>query len=282
MRLVYIILSHHLPDQLVRLVDRLDRPGVTFLIHLDQKMPDDDVHTVDEGVGGRPNVEFLPRHRCTWAAFSIVEATLEGVRRCRSLDFDYAILLSGQDYPIKSNEAIDAHFRQLDGKSIIHHLPFPMPDWDNGGWDRIETYHAHDRGRAVRFAARVRRRIPVRRKYPRGLHPYGGAQFWALAQPAIGYVLDFVAQNPRFVASYKFTFVPDEMFFQSIVGNASDAIDTVNDAVNFVEWDRLGAVLISSDFGSLADASHLYARKFDVRVDASVLDMIDRELLLRP
>lgn len=107
----------------------------------------------------------------------------------------------------------------------------------------------------------------------------GGAQFWALSQSAVRYVLEFIAQNPAFVSAYRFTFVPDELFFQSIIGNAGDSIRTVNDAVNFLEWDRPGLVLTSDDFTTLVQTYYLYARKFDTRVDAAVLDMIDRELL---
>ncbi len=279
MRLVYILLAHHLPVQLIRLVDRLEGPDAQLLIHLDMNMPDDEVRTIRHALGARPQVEFLPRHRCSWGAFSIVEAALEGLRRCESRTFDYAVLLSGQDYPIKSRDEIDSYLERIAGKSIIHHVPFPKVDWENGGWDRIQKYHAYDRRRLIRGAARVFNAAPLRRRYPRGVHPYGGAQFWALSHSAVLYVLDFIAQNPRFVSAYRFTSVPDEMFFQTIIGKAGDSIGTVNDAVNFLEWERPGLILTSDDFPTLAQTSYLYARKFDMRVDSAVLDIVDQELL---
>ena len=279
MRLVYILLAHQLPGQLIRLVDRLEGPDVQLLIHLDLNMPDDEVRTVHRELAARPHVEFLRRHRCTWGAFSIVESTLEGLRRCESLTFDYAVLLNGQDYPIKSRDEIDSYLEQLAGKSIIDNNPFPMAEWNTGGWNRIQDYQAHDRRRWLRGVARVLNALPLRRPYPRGIHPYGGAQFWALSSPAVHYVLDFIARNPKFVAAYRFTFAADEMFFQTIVGNAGESVPRVGDAVNFLEWDRPGLTLTSDDFPTLAQTYHLYARKFDMRVDAAVLDMIDKELL---
>lgn len=279
MRLVYIVLAHQLPEQLIRLVDRLEGPDVRILIHLDLNMPDHEVRITRQGLVARPNVEFLPRHRCAWGAYSLVEATLEGLRRCRSLTFDYAVLLSGQDYPIKSREQIDRHLHALEGASIIHHEPFPMEFWAGGGWDRIQQFHALGRPTWVRAAVRVVNRLPLRRRLPRGMQPFGGAQFWALSRPAVRYVLDFIDAHPSFVRFYRYTFVPDEMLVQTIVGNAGPALATVNDSVNFVEWDRPGMILTDDDFSTLVEAEQLFARKFDSRVDSAVLDRIDRELL---
>ncbi|MDP2291903.1 MAG: beta-1,6-N-acetylglucosaminyltransferase, partial [Actinomycetota bacterium] len=138
MRLVYIVLAHQLPEQLIRLVDRLEGPDVRILVHLDRNMSDHEVRIIRQGLVARPNVEFLPRHRCAWGAYSLVEATLEGLRRCRSLTFDYAVLISGQDYPIKSREQIDRYLAGLDGASLIHNDPFPVEFWHDGGWGRIQ------------------------------------------------------------------------------------------------------------------------------------------------
>lgn len=280
MRLVYIILAHQLPEQLVRLVDRLDARGVRFLIHLDRSMSDEQTRFIRKALAGRPTVEFLPRHRCAWGEFSIVEATLEGVRRCGQLEFDYAVLLSGQDYPIKTHRQIIDYFAGLNGRSVIHEVPFPKPDWKNGGWDRLQGYHMGSVGRPLRWLAAGHARLRLKRRYPPGIHPHGGAQFWALSRDAVVAVLEFVQRRPDFVRAHRYTFAADEMFFQTIVAN-SVGIDTVNDAINFLEWNREGAVLDSSDFESLRSTYHLYARKFDVRMDAAVLDRIDRVLLSR-
>lgn len=279
MRLVYILLAHQLPEQLIRLVDRLEGPDVHVLIHLDRNMSDHEVRLAHQGLAARANVEFLPRHRCAWGAFSLVEATLEGLRRCEALSYDYAVLLSGQDYPIKSRAQIDAHLDGLAGTSIIHHEPFPMEFWVDGGWHRIQQFHALGRPRWMQEGVRVLNALRLPHRFPRGKSPYGGAQFWALSQAAVRHVLDFIDANPKFVRFYRYTFVPDEMFFQSIVGNAGDAIATESDQVSFLEWDRPGMILTSDDFSTLTDDPHLFARKFDSRVDSVVLDRIDRELL---
>ncbi|MDP2293496.1 MAG: beta-1,6-N-acetylglucosaminyltransferase, partial [Actinomycetota bacterium] len=186
---------------------------------------------------------------------------------------------SGQDYPIKSREQIDRYLAGLDGASLIHNDPFPVEFWHDGGWGRIQQFHMHDRPRWVRGVVRAANASPLRRRYPRGLHPHGGAQFWAMSHTAVKYVLDFVDRNPKFVRYYRRTLIPDEGFFQTILGNAGDAVRRENDCINHLEWDRPGMVLTGDDFATLAQTHYLFARKFDSRVDSAVLDRIDRELL---
>ena len=56
-----------------------------------------------------PNIYFLKRHTCYWGDFNIVKATCEGIKEIvkSGINFDYAILLSGQDYLIKSTTQIE-------------------------------------------------------------------------------------------------------------------------------------------------------------------------------
>lgn len=56
----------------------------------------------------------------------------------------------------------------------------------------------------------------------------------------------------------------------------------MNDDLRFINWKDVDAgspaVLVKNDFESLASSSKLFARKFDMNIDAEILDMIDREV----
>jgi len=79
MRLAYLILAHHLPEQLVRLVERLRGPETTLLIHVDRKMDAAGFGHIVDRVGRQPDVVMLPRRVCHWGTFSVVQATMEGI-----------------------------------------------------------------------------------------------------------------------------------------------------------------------------------------------------------
>jgi hypothetical protein len=162
----------------------------------------------------------------------------------------------------------------------VHHVAFPKPDWGGGGWGRIHRYCVPAAPLPVRAAAAVHARSGLKRRYPKDVRPFGGAQFWALARDAAQLVVEVAESRPDLVRAYRWTFAPDEMLIQTIIGSFGRSLPApVNDAINFLEWERPGKVLVSSDMPSLRTTYHCFARKFDVRVDGNVLNMIDSELL---
>jgi hypothetical protein len=73
------------------------------------------------GIDHLSNVTFLKRHKCYWGDFGHVRATLEGIAYLfnNEIEFDYLILLTGQDYPIKPNREIETLLRRSNGKQFM-------------------------------------------------------------------------------------------------------------------------------------------------------------------
>src|SRR3954453_2826522 len=114
MKLVYIVLAYKLPEMLIRLVDALDRPSTSFLVHVDSKTDDMTFQAMVDGLARHSNVHFLEeRIECHWAEFGRVAASLAGLRQfvTDAETGDRVVLLSGQDYPIKSLNGIESFFQ---------------------------------------------------------------------------------------------------------------------------------------------------------------------------
>lgn len=66
MKQAYLIAAHQYPQQLVRLVEKLDSPQANFYIHIDNKVKDnfsaDDLPELRE----RPNVRILQLKNVYW------------------------------------------------------------------------------------------------------------------------------------------------------------------------------------------------------------------------
>src|SRR5688572_20607201 len=107
MHINYILLAHQHPLQLARLVEAVSADNTSFYIHIDQKI---DWQPFRQALPGRDNVHWLQaRHACTWGDSSIVKATLEALKRIVAQKKEgYCVLLSGQDYPLRSNREIEA------------------------------------------------------------------------------------------------------------------------------------------------------------------------------
>jgi Core-2/I-Branching enzyme len=285
--LAYIISAYQCPEQLIRLVRRLNAETASFFVHVDKKTPDGIYRVMVEGLHTLPNVHFVKRHRCDWGGFGHVAATLEGIAAIlkTSTPFDFAILLTGQDYPIKPNGHIAGFFERHRGKSFLEFFPLPSDAWYNrgsiGGMDRIEAWHWRIRKRHIRFPPSDR--FPIKRKFPAGCKPFGGSSYWCLPRGCIEYIHELTIRNPAVARFFRYVDVPDEIFFQTVVMNSPFQHTTVNDNLRYIDWKDPAAgspgVLGKRDFEKLAASPKLFARKFDARVDGEVLDLIDERLL---
>jgi core-2/I-Branching enzyme len=281
MRLTYIILAHHLPTQTIRLVRRLASPDSRFLIHWDRRSPDDDLRAILKEVKHECDVTPLPRHACYWGTFSIVAATLEGIDvACADpRGFERLILLSGQDYPIKSRSAIEAFFASHPHQSFIEHVAFPKPNWPGGGWSRVQMHWevAPEGSKCGLQAKAIQPEMPE--PLPMGLHPHGGTQFWVMTAEAAAYVQEVTHIHPEVSRFFEHAFAPDEIYMQTLLACSPFAETLHNGTLHFVKWSRPEKILTVGDLDELAASPHLFARKFDTRIDAKVLDFIDDRIL---
>lgn len=277
--LAYIISAYRLPDQLTRLVRRLDTETASFFVHVDRKTDDATYRRMAEPLSGLDNVHFLERHRCHYGGFGHVEATLKGIEELfrQGVPFDHVLLLTGQDYPIASNRRIGEFFREHEDLSFMSHFPLPSSEWQEGGLDRIESWHVRLGSHYLRMPGM---RGPLRRRHPAGLRPFGGSAYWCLSRECAEYVRGFLRDARSYVRFFRFVNVPDEIFFQTILLNSPLRDAIVNDDLRYLEWRHPEvsggpAVLRRSDFENIMGSGKLFARKFDVTEDAEILDLID-------
>lgn len=278
-RIAYIISAYRYPHLLVRLVRRLHTPHTSFVIHVDKKSAETVHRCIKEGLVGMPAVHFLDSHVCYWGGFGHVRATLKAIEHIvvRKIPCDFAVLLTGQDYPVKSNADIGAFFATNQSVGFINYYPLPKEDWELGGVERVRSWHFRPFGWHIR--------IPGKRSVPNGLQPYGGSSYWCLPRCCVAYIYKFIKQHPGFVRFFEHVDVPDELFFQTILLNSPEREHIVNDNLRYIQWKDESAagpsVLTTADFEELVHSSKLFARKFDATVDEEILDMIDKQILAR-
>lgn len=295
MRLAYILLAHKLPKQIVRLVKKLNSPTTTFLIHIDKKAPLDTYIEVAEALAPFENVHFLERYTRYYGDYNHLRVSLIGIRKLIELciPFDYVILITGQDYPIKSNEQIETFLDASGQKSFMEFFLLPDKRWgdEDGGLARINYWHLHWRGWELPLMKRVRsllplsdqswsvlaKLLPFQRRLPVGLKWFGGSAYWCLTRECAEYVHELTRKNQRLVKFFEHVGIPEEIFFQTLLLNSPLKEQVVNDSLRYILWSdtRHPAVLGKEHFDLFMGTKNLFARKFDITVDETVLDMID-------
>jgi hypothetical protein len=277
MRIAYVVVAHKNSEQVVRLVRRLATDQATFVVHVDRKASATVDANIRSGTRAVADVHFVKRDRCFWGGFGMVRAVLRSIDYIidQEVPFEYVVLLSGQDYPLRSPGEIELFLRNSGGRSFMQVARLPTPFWQEGGLPRIEKVHLISYGR-LRFHLRV----PWRRQIPGGLTPYGGEAWWCFARPVVQYIHEFVECHRPFVRFFHHVLHPDEVFFQTIVMNSPLADSVVDDHLRYVDWstDPGPAVLRASDFEKLTHSAKLFARKFDETMDSEILDLLDNRL----
>jgi hypothetical protein len=278
MRLAYIISAYKDLGQLERLVRRISTDNTVVLVHVDKKTSDRDYAALVSSLTDLGSVGFLSRHVCHWGGFGHVRATLKGIEELgrTQASFDHVLLLTGQDYPLKPNHAIERFFEANHGSTFMAYSPLPSPWWSpRGGLDRIEYRHLRLYGHHLR--------LPGKRKFPAGLEPFGGGAYWCLSGECVELVRSFVDARPDVVRFFRHVDIPDEIFFQTVLMNSELADRVVNDNLRYIDWstDKRPTLLGAGDLDALRHSPKLFARKFDATLDSAVLDLIDRELLER-
>src|ERR1700712_1548857 len=132
-RIAHLILAHHNPAQLGRLISRLSHPDADVYVHVDAKFDIEPFCFISK----TPNVYFIQnRVKVHWGSYSMVQATVNGFTEILATQkaYSHINLLSGDDYPIKSTAQIHEFFAQRPGR-IFMEFETTDSDW----WHDIRT-----------------------------------------------------------------------------------------------------------------------------------------------
>lgn len=238
MKIAYLILAHNNPAHLDKLINSLNSDFCDFYIHFDKKSK-----TLFNLLNYK-NVYYLNnRISIFWGGFSIVQATINLlIESSKEHKYDYYILLSGVDYPIRSNRYIKNFFIKNSGKEFIDLYKMPLYD---KSFNRIDKYFFEGNTNRYLYFFQMHlnktlKSIPYNRRLPSRFDKfvkYAGANWWALSDSCINYIIKFLLDNPSYASFYKHTHIPDEMFFQTIVGN-SPFINNLMTSLTYTDWSK--------------------------------------------
>lgn len=295
MKLCYLILAHHAPEQLGRLVDALTQgPGVEedqVVVHVDRRVEIADFTSRVRS----PAAEFITeRTAVTWSGWSMVEADLALVRGGlkSAPDADYFFLISGDTFPLFAPSGIKDLVTASPQTERIQLVAMPAPEVGKP-LERLTEFHLPHDMRTSRLrplyagVRRVVRRNPARAL--KGWQPYGGSHWWGLTREAIRHALDQSDKNPAWARFCRNTQLPEEHFLHTILGNSEFTAHAIGSPM----WADWSAGRGSPEFlglqhleqlrtGGSPDATPpLFGRKFPAGSEA-VCAAIQRDLWSRP
>jgi hypothetical protein len=277
MKIAFIILAHRHPAQLKRLLQGLSHPGIDCYVHVDAKC---DLSDWKDALSLPQVYTVQQRVKVTWAGWSILQATLNGMQAVVDTKEPYAYitLLSGQDYILKPAAFIYDYLiaRQDSGKQFLNVISdtalAPM-------MSKMNNYHFveyHFPGK-YKFGNLFTALMPKRRP-PLGLKLFCGSAWWTLTPDCVAYCLQFERQHPALRRYFKFTWGSDEFLIQTILMNGDYREKVSMDNLHYIDWAaglEHPKTFGVEDLGVLMGSGKLFARKFDMEKSAAVMDLVD-------
>lgn len=287
MKIAYIILAHTNPEQVNFLISRInDYSNVPDLktgvyLHIDKRV---DIKPFRENIK-QSNVIFTKRYTTKWGSFNLVKSVLNIIKsnHYTEQEYDYTILLSGQDLPVQKNNAIRDFLSRNNGKSYIEFNELPTEKLTNGGLERFRRFHfyignskftyppyekQYSRKQKI-FYMFLSLFLPKQRDIDSKIKLYYGSQWWILHKNVIDYIRDYLKNNKWYEKFYRFVWISDEHFFQTIILNNPDKIfreGIQNATLKYMNWTkknvRLPAILDEDDVHTIIRGEWLFARKF--------------------
>jgi len=275
--IAYLILVHRYPGQFKRLFRAIYHPANYYLVHVDRRSGVGLQTEIQDFLSSFTNASLLKSQRILWAGYSIVDAELRGIEELLKIssEWEFFINLSGQDFPLKSQMHIQDFLSRNRGNDFIKvaNQSKVRPETLN----RIQNYF-------IEFGNRILH-TSMKRPYLRGVTPHIGNQWMILNRK----FCEFVSYSPeveRFKRFYRYTFIPDESFFQTVMMNTNYKGVIVNDDKRIIDWVPIGTIKLrprdftSKDAEFLLASQGLFARKFNETVDAGILSILESNLSL--
>ncbi len=206
-----------------------------------------------------------------WGGYTMIKAQLAAIDLARaSGSYERFILLTDDAIPLRTPNVLKGFFEdkvdyitrhlQVEGIYYNRYARFftnDYPPTKMRGRHQDYVYAEDD------FIEAVSRLGALKKRGKRDIPVYFGSQFWALTAGAIDMILDTIAKDPWLVESFEFSALPDELMFQTIVGNFGRA--ECRDGPMYADFSVAPGPRVLKSIADIKDApAHtVFARKVD-------------------
>lgn len=273
MSLGVVMLCHTALDRAAELARHWAGHGCPVVIHLDSRVPEDQLRQLKGTLADVPDIRFSRRTVCEWGTFGIVQATLDAATLLLS-EFPtvgHVLLASGSCLPIRPVRALLAHLADHPQTDFIESVTTADVGWTVGGLSgerfTLRFPFAWRRHRRL-FDGYValQRRLGMRRRIPDGLRPHLGSQWWCLTRDSLAAILSHPrrAEHDRY---FKRVWIPDESYFQTLVRQVSTRIESRSLTLSKFDYQGRPHVFYDDHLHLLRQADAFVARKIWPQAD---------------
>ena len=283
-KIAYLLLCHKNPEQVNLLTQELCKKKDSVYIHWNQKtyqtcvpklFPNEQIHIL-------PYPESYP---VSWGDFSICLAQLQLIRTALKEDYDYFFSVSGQDFPIVSQEEIHRLLEEAEGNDFIDVIQKDSPYYQVFS-KRNQVFHPRFMIGTNLFSTLTRhlwyfvtggkyKTFPCFFKESPFETLYYGSNWWCLSKDTLTKMIAYYDKCPNIQTFFSSSVCSDECLFQSLFMASSHQKKRQNN-LTYIDWSEgknHPKTLTIRDFETLIQNPYhkCMARKFDKNTDENIL-----------
>lgn len=281
MRHAYLILAHNEFGLLQRLVSALDDARNDIYVHIDRRC-----QSLPELRTMKSELHVYSEVKVYWGDSSMLDAEFFLFKKAAEGKYDYYHLLSGVDFPVKSNDYIDSYCEARNGFAFLD--SYHCPDGETADkmkvWHLFPHYFTNQSGSLFSFRRIMRALFNRGQRYlhlfrNQGVDFRKGAQWMSLPDEILRYLITKESYAKRI---FTHTFCPDEYFVQTIIYDSpyrerafANEWDGTGNA-RYIDWSGDNVkVLTMEDIEAIRKTDALFARKFSSE-HSDVIDAIEQ------
>ena len=288
----FLLPVHKQPNLVARIINVLQADNHYFFVHVDKKVTN--YNDFVEACKDMKNVMFVRRIPVYWATISQVNATLmmlEEVER-HPVHFHYVHQISGNDYPLRSNEQFDSFFENTEDSFMCYnyekdmdywkpiydrHVNWYYPNGDDNWWEKA----------VIKFGNSRFRRFFTRKPIP---ELAGSWDWWSWSEAVVTYIMHDLRNVNRkgggMLKRFNHTCAPGEHFFATLLYKHLDELHIHKHfPLRYVSWKPYRKIeqkhrpydLTEQDYERVINSAAFFCRKVDEVTSAKFLDMVDAQ-----
>lgn len=306
MKIAYLISVHKDPAQLYRMIKALNGEDTHFFVHVDAKVNIADFNIPDDLTLPPPicKIKFTQnRYHVQWGGWNQVCYQKELLKECvmSGISFDRVFILTGQDYPLWSNERIKAELSGNPHRQYIKGLDITGIVEPKKIRKKIVLYHffrdlnvPYRIKQLFSFSSRMIMTILPFRKKPyliidgKRWNVWQSSAYMCLTYDCVKFIYDQLSNNKRLSTYFRTAFAQDEMVIPTILFNSKykEQATVINggycglknlSSITYFNYNKAIQVFTQKDYEELKESDMMFARKMQSGISDSLMDIIDKE-----
>lgn len=287
----FIMPVHKQPKLLARIINILQSENHYFFVHVCGQV--ENYHEFVDTCKGLKNVVFVKRIPVYHCGISQVYATiimLDAVM-AHPIHFDYIHQISGQDYPLRSNEQFDDFFENTNESFMCYNYEDQMDKWIPIYNEQVNRYYNYgpaslwDKIVVKVGNSHIGDRFFKRKPVP---NLAGGWDWFSWSDTVTKYVYDYIysKEGKKLQRRFKYTCAPGEHLWQTILYKHLEEFKIRKHfPLRYISWEPYREIeqkhrpydMNEDDFERIINSAAFFCRKVEEKESAKLLDMIDAQ-----